>query len=227
MIPLYDDQPRYSAPSITMLLIAMNVVFFLFELQLEGYSRNHFVSEYGIVPLRITEYGRGYGSLITSMFLHGGFMHLIGNMWFLWIFGDNIEDYLGHTKYVVFYLLCGLAAGLAHIYTNPDSRVPTIGASGAIAGVMGAYAVKFPMARVHLLIFIFIFITTADLPAIAVLLYWFVLQLFSGFGSIVYSNASQGGVAFMAHAGGFVAGMLLIHLLGGEQRLVRRRDYNW
>ena len=125
------------------------------------------------------------------MFLHGGWMHLIGNMWFLWIYGDNVEDVLGHGKYLLFYLLCGIAAGLVHVMLDPYSRVPTLGASGAIAGVMGAYMVKFPHSRIITLVPIFIFFTTMEIPALIMLLYWFALQIFSGVGSIGYSNVSQ------------------------------------
>jgi membrane associated rhomboid family serine protease len=161
------------------------------------------------------------------MFLHGGWLHLIGNMWFLWIFGDNIEDILGHAKYLLFYLLCGIAAALVHVAFNGDSRVPTIGASGAIAGVMGAYMLKFPRSRVVTLVPIFFFLTTMEIPAVYILIYWFIVQLISGFGSIGYSHLSQGGVAWFAHVGGFVAGMILIIAMRPAGRYRRRRDLNW
>jgi membrane associated rhomboid family serine protease len=163
-------------------------------------------------------------SLLTSMFLHGGWLHLIGNMWFLWVFGRNVEDLIGSARFFIFYILCGLAAALVHVFFNPYSRVPTIGASGAIAGVMGAYVIKFPRARITTLVPIFIFITTMEIPAVFLLLYWFAIQFFSGVGSIGYSQVSSGGVAWFAHVGGFLAGMLLVNLFGEKQRWTARWD---
>jgi membrane associated rhomboid family serine protease len=222
MIPLRDSQPSYSRPVVTILIIVVNVLVFLFELSLDPFSRNHLISVYGVVPERLD-----YTTLLTSMFLHGGWMHLIGNMWFLWIYGDNVEDILGHGKFLIFYLLCGIAAGLAHVLTNPYSDMPTVGASGAIAGVMGAYVVKFPHSRILTLIPIFIFFTTVEIPAVFILLYWFVLQFFSGLGSIGYSHATQQGVAWFAHVGGFVAGIVLIFLMRPKQRYESRYDLRW
>lgn len=222
MIPLRDTQPSYSRPVVTILIIVINVLVFLFEVSLDPYSRNEFIAYYGLVPDRFQ-----YTDLLTSMFLHGGWLHVIGNMWFLWIYGDNVEDVLGHGKFALFYLLCGIAAGLTHLLFNPFSRMPTVGASGAIAGVMGAYLVKFPHARIVTLVPIFIFFTTLDLPAYFLLIYWFVIQFFSGVGSIGYSNSSQGGVAWFAHVGGFVAGIALVYLLGTRERYRRRRDLMW
>jgi membrane associated rhomboid family serine protease len=161
------------------------------------------------------------------MFLHGGWMHLIGNMWFLWVFGDNIEDILGHGKFIVFYLLCGLAASALQIAVMPDSRVPNIGASGAISGVMGAYLVKFPQARITTLITLIVFFTTVDLPAWIVLAYWFVVQFFSGVGSVGSSHVNEGGVAWFAHIGGFLAGIALIKLLRARPAYSHRRDLAW
>jgi membrane associated rhomboid family serine protease len=205
-----------------MWIIAINVLAFFYEVSLDPFSRNHFIAIYGATPARFH-----FETLITSMFLHGGWMHLIGNMWFLWIYGDNVEDILGHAKYVVFYLLCGIAAGLTHYYFNADSRLPSIGASGAIAGVMGAYLVKFPRSTIITLVPVFVFLTTFEIPAVVILLYWFVLQLFSGVGSIGHSSASQGGVAWFAHIGGFVVGMLLVNLMGPKDRYRTRRDFAW
>jgi len=222
MIPLRDSQPSYSTPWITLAIIFANVLLFLYEVSLEPFSRNYFVGSYGIIPIRFQ-----YSDLVTSMFLHGGWLHLIGNMWFLWIYGDNVEDLLGHGKFLLFYLLCGASAGLVHVITNIDSRVPTIGASGAIAGVMGAYMLKFPHSRIVTLVPIFIFITTIEIPAWIILIYWFVIQLFSGVGSLATAEVNQGGVAFFAHAGGFVAGMVLIRTLGRQERYRRRRDLHW
>jgi hypothetical protein len=159
----------------------------------------------------------------TALGARGG----IRNMWFLWIYGDNVEDVLGHGRYLVFYLLCGVLAGLTHIAFNFDSRLPTVGASGAIAGVMGAYLVKFPHSRILTLVPIFIFFTTFEIPAVIILVYWFLLQTISGFGSIGYSHLSQQGVAWFAHVGGFVAGMILVNLMRPRERWRRRRDLNW
>jgi membrane associated rhomboid family serine protease len=161
------------------------------------------------------------------MFLHGGWMHLIGNMWFLWIFGDNVEDVLGHGKYLAFYIACGIAAALAHSLLNPYSRLPTVGASGAIAGVMGAYLVKFPHSRILTLVPIIIFFTTLEIPAFLMLLYWFFIQIFSGIGSVGYSQVSRGGVAWFAHVGGFIAGVALVYILGTRERYRYRSDLRW
>lgn len=208
MIPLRDTQRSNSTPVVTVLLIVANCLVFLYELSLGPHTRNYFVHVYGLVPDRMV-----LRSLVTCMFLHGGWMHLIGNMWFLWVFGDNIEDALGHFQYLVFYLLCGVAAGLAHVVANLNSPMPTIGASGAIAGVMGAYLVKFPRARITTLVPVIIFFTTFDLPAAFVLAYWFLIQLLSGVGSVASSHITEHGVAWFAHVGGFLAGILLILIL--------------
>jgi len=222
MIPLRDTERSYSPPIVTVLIIVLNAVVFFYEISLDPFSRNHLIAMYGVVPehLRLS-------TLVTSMFLHGGWMHIIGNMWFLWIFGDNIEDTLGHFQYLVFYLLCGIAAGLAHVVTNADSPMPTLGASGAIAGVMGAYLVKFPKARILTLVPIFFFLTTYELPAAFVLVYWFIIQFFSGVGSVAYSHVSQSGTAWFAHVGGFLAGILLIKLFPNRDLYRRRQDLNW
>jgi len=222
MIPLRDSQPSYSTPFVTISLITVNTLVFLFQVSLDRFSLNHLIALYGVVPDRFQA-----ASLVTSMFLHGGWLHLIGNMWFLWIFGDNVEDILGHGKFLLFYLLCGVAAALVHVLFNPGSRLPTIGASGAIAGVMGAYMVKFPRSRVLTLVPIFFFLTTMEIPASVILVYWFVVQFFSGVGSIGYSHLSQGGVAWFAHVGGFVGGMLLIFAMRPRERYSRRRELRW
>lgn len=222
MFPLRDTQPSYSRPLITVLIIIFNVVVFLHEISLDEYSRNYFIMHYGLVPARFH-----FSAILTSMFLHGGWMHIIGNMWFLWIFGDNVEDAFGHVKYLVFYLVCGIAAGLTQVAFSAGSRLPMVGASGAIAGVMGAYLIKYPKARIVTLVFIFIFFTTIEVPASLMLLYWFAIQFFSGVGTIGYSHVSQGGTAFFAHIGGFIAGMILVGVLGTRQMYVRRRDVNW
>jgi membrane associated rhomboid family serine protease len=222
MIPLRDTQRSYSPPVVTVLIIVFNAVAFFYELSLDPFSRNHLISVYGVVPDHLS-----YLSLVASMFLHGGWMHIIGNMWFLWIFGDNVEDILGHGSYLLFYLLCGVAAALTHVMVNPDSHLPTIGASGAIAGVMGAYLIKFPRSRVLTLVPIFFFLTTYELPAAVVLVYWFIIQLFSGFGSVAYSHTSQAGTAWFAHLGGFIAGIVLISIMPKRGLYKRRRDLYW
>jgi membrane associated rhomboid family serine protease len=222
MIPLRDSQPSHSTPVVTILLIAANAVAFFYELALDPFSRNHLIAAYGLVPDRLW-----FPSLVSSMFLHAGWMHILGNMWFLWIFGDNVEDILGRFKYLMLYLLSGLAAGLTHALLNGDSRIPTIGASGAVAGVMGAYMVKFPRARVLTLVPVFVFVTTYELPAAFILAYWFVIQFFSGVGSVAYSHLAQGGVAWFAHVGGFAAGILLVYLLRPREPLRHRRDLHW
>jgi membrane associated rhomboid family serine protease len=223
MFPLRDTQKSYSTPVVTILLVVVNLLVFLFEFSLDDYSRNAFIMQYGLVPDHF-----GITNIFTSMFLHGGWMHVLGNMWFLWIFGDNIEDILGHGKYVLFYLLCGVVAALTQTAMNPYSRVPMVGASGAIAGVMGAYMIKFPRSRVLTLIPIVFFFTTIEVPAWVMLIYWFVLQLFGGVGSVGYTQGTEaGGTAFFAHVGGFVAGMVLVKLMGAKEPYMRRRDLNW
>jgi membrane associated rhomboid family serine protease len=222
VFPLRDVNRSYSTPVVTIALIVLNSILFLYEVSLDEYSRNHFIAQWGVVPARFQ-----WNDLVTSMFLHGGWMHLIGNMWFLWIFGDNIEDILGRWRYLVFYLACGVAAALAQVAISPESRIPMIGASGAIAGVMGAYVVKFPQARVLTLVPILIFFTTFELPAVVLLVYWFVLQLFSGLGQIGDMHLARGGVAFFAHVGGFVAGVALIFLLPTHRPHWRRGDLSW
>lgn len=173
--------------------------------------------QYGVVPNEIYQALHGgifksYAliTLVTSLFLHGGWLHLGGNMLYLWIFGDNVEDKLGHVRYFFFYLLCGLAASSLHIYITPTSTLPTVGASGAISGVLGAYVLMFPKARVLTLIPIFIFIQLAELPAYIIIGLWFVLQFFNGVLSLGYTTSSMGGVAWWAHVGGFVAGLILV-----------------
>jgi hypothetical protein len=222
MIPLRDSQPSRSIPVVTAMLIAINVAVFLYEMGLDGFSRNEFVASYAMIPARLQVHAP-----LTSMFLHGGWMHLIGNMWFLWIYGDNIEDILGRARYLFFYLASGLAAGAVHAVFHPDSLAPTVGASGAIAGVMGAYMVKFPHARIVMLVPLFVFMTTMEIPAYLVLLYWFAIQLFSGVGDLGRAGIQQGGVAWFAHIGGFLAGMALIVTLKTQERYRWRKDLHW
>ena len=215
MIPLRSSEPHYTTPSVNLLLIGANVLVFLFELSLgSGYRLNHFIALYGIVPDHFN-----VASIFTSMFIHGGFLHIAGNMWFLWVFGRGVEDVLGHAKYLIFYLACGVAAAITHVVMNAGSTVPTVGASGAIAGVMGAYLITFPRARVVTLVVLFIFITTVDIPAAFLLLYWFAIQFFNGVGSVGYSQASSGDVAWFAHVGGFITGIILIKVMSPRRRL--------
>jgi membrane associated rhomboid family serine protease len=213
MIPLRSTE-RVNAPAVvTATLIAVNVVIFLYQATLPPYALDTFVREWGIVPDHLF-----LPSLFTSMFLHGGWLHLGGNMLYLWVFGRNVEDLIGRSRFLLFYLLCGLASAVVHVIFNPYSRVPTIGASGAIAGVMGAYLIKFPHARIITLVTIFVFITTTEIPAAFLLLFWFAIQFFSGFGSLGSNDYSGGGTAWFAHIGGFLTGMLLIRLFPPRRR---------
>lgn len=221
MIPLRDNNPRRTFPFVTYLLIGVNILAFLWELGL-GQNIERVLYQVAFIPRRFWVPGYWMADLTTmtfSMFLHGGFMHIGSNMLYLFIFGDNVEDRLGHFRYTLFYFLCGIGATLAHAFFSPSSGVPAIGASGAIAGVLGAYILLYPRARVMTLIPIFFFITIRELPAVFLLGVWFVLQLFSGVGSLGVTDAQDmGGVAYFAHIGGFVFGMLLIFLLGGMRR---------
>jgi membrane associated rhomboid family serine protease len=216
MIPLRDKNPTKRFPFVTILLIAANIMVFVYEISL-GQNLNIFLEIYGIIPDAVSKSIQIYHlnpmvylTLLTSMFLHGGWLHLGGNMLYLWVFGDNVEDKLGHMRFLVFYVICGLAASGLHIYLDPHSTVATIGASGAISGVLGAYLWMFPKARIVTLIPIFIFIQMAELPAYLILGFWFVLQFFNGILSLGYQSAGMNGVAWWAHIGGFVAGMILL-----------------
>jgi membrane associated rhomboid family serine protease len=223
MIPLRDTIPSIRFPAVTLGLIVVNVFVFLFELGAGPRGLDTIFYQWGIVPCTYTgtcparlrtpggflalPQHPNYLTLLASMFLHGGWMHIIGNMWSLWIFGDNVEDRMGRTGFLCFYLLSGLAAGLLHIVFNASSRVPTVGASGAIAGVMGAYLLLFPHARVVTLVPIFIFLQTIELPAVVFLGFWFLTNLLSGIGSLA-AHTGAGGVAWWAHIGGFLVGLL-------------------
>ena len=202
MIPLRDVIPSRTTPYITITIITLNALAWLFEVSLPHQVLNEFLTIYGVVPADFSA-----PTLITSMFLHGSWSHVIGNMWYLWIFGDNVEDRVGHGRFIVFYLLCGIAASVGQIVVDPHSLLPTIGASGAIAGVMGAYFVLYPHSRVLTLI-PWWFLQIVELPAIALLGFWFLMQLFSAGAIAVTANThGGGGVAFAAHVVGFVAGM--------------------
>jgi len=232
MIPLRDDQPTFSTPFVNYFLIVLNLMVFLWELSVGHRALAGFMYEFGVVPRHTLAVLTGHSHdplaaailpLFTSMFLHASFLHVAGNMLFLWIFGDNVEDYLGHFTYLVFYFVVGAAAGVTHILLNQGSRIPSVGASGAIAGVMGAYFILYPRARV-LVWFppIFLF----HVPAWLMLGYWFVMNFFSGAATaIAETHQTSGGVAFWAHVGGFIAGVVLIKVFG--ERPQRYRYGTW
>ncbi len=217
MIPLHDDNPTEITPIVTIALIVVCSLVFLYQASLPEPAGEAFVFQYGAIPAAIFGHEKALPdiavgfpvsvALLTSMFLHGGWMHLIGNMLYLWIFGNNIEDVMGHVKFVIFYVVCGILAAMSHALTDPSSAVPMVGASGAISGVLGAYLLLFPRAQVLVMIPLGIFMRTMYVPAGFVLGFWFVLQLLSGGMSL---GRGGGDVAFFAHVGGFVAGMALI-----------------
>lgn len=220
MIPLRDENPTRSVAVVTILLIGLNVLAFGYELTLSSQrSLESLFADFALIPAAVTHAPgvAAYRSVFTSMFLHGGWLHLIFNMLFLWIFGNNVEDSMGHFRYVGFYLLCGVAAAATQVAAQPDSRVPMIGASGAISGVLGAYLLLFPRARVLTLVPIWIFLRFVYLPAWVFLIVWFALQLLSGAATV--GQQTGGGVAFWAHIGGFVAGMILVPVF--KKRRVR------
>jgi membrane associated rhomboid family serine protease len=225
MLPIKDDQPNYSTPYVNWFLIALNILIFLFQATLDPRSSELLARQFGEVPAHLAAFLAGSHRysvpqvvlpFFTSMFLHGSWMHVLGNMWFLFIFGDNVEDYLGHFKYLVFYLVSGLIAMATQVAINPHSTVPTIGASGAIAGVLGAYFILYPRARVLTWFFVFI----VYIPAWFVLGEWFVMQFLYGTASLSAAQAGRdlGGVAFWAHVGGFVAGMVMIKVFPERSR---------
>jgi membrane associated rhomboid family serine protease len=237
MFPLHDDNPSHSIPLVTGLIIALNVAAWLF---LQGLGSEPALSRsvcaFGLIPGELLARLRPGMSIavggdvactigppnwlapLTSMFMHGGWFHLIGNMWFLWVFGNNVEDSIGHVRYAVFYVLCGFAAAAAQVLTNTDSAIPMVGASGAIGGVLGAYAVRYPHARVLTLILLGFYARTVWVPAWMMLGYWFLLQILAGLPAL---GSEEGGVAFWAHVGGFVAGMVLYYVMrGGSPRVV-------
>ncbi|MBI3579521.1 MAG: rhomboid family intramembrane serine protease [Ignavibacteriales bacterium] len=216
MIPLKDRNPTRRVPIVNIIIIVLNIAVFMYQVFL-GRGLEGFLYKFGVVPDVISNSistvqlsPKVFFPLFSSMFLHGGWLHLGGNMLYLWVFGDNVEDKLGRGRYLVFYLLCGIAASVAHIIIDPHSTIPTVGASGAISGVLGAYLLMFPKARVLTLIPIFVFLQFAELPALVVLGFWFVMQFFNGLISLGYETAGMGGVAWWAHIGGFVAGMVLV-----------------
>ena len=241
MFPLRDENPTELTPVVTFIIIALNVLVWVFVQQAgsgDGYMAS--LCTFAAIPADITGglsagdviqlgqdatcqvSGLGWITVLTSMFMHGSWMHLIGNMWFMWVFGNNIEDSMGHVRFVIFYLLCGLLASLAHILTDPGSIVPTVGASGAISGIMGAYLVLYPRVRVQTLFFLVFIIRVIPLPAWVLLVQWIVIQVISGFSTY---GAEGGGVAFWAHIGGFVAGIVLIKLFQRPQLVTAKRNH--
>lgn len=225
MIPIKDTNPSRGFPIVNYLIIATCVVVFINELMLGAALRRFFLL-YGIVPIRYVRpdialhfsFTEQIIPFFSSMFIHGGWLHLIGNMWTLYIFGDNVEYALGHIRYLVFYILSGIIAAVIHIITNPFSPVPTVGASGAIAGVMGAYMFLYPRAKVLTLVPIFFFITFLELPAVIFIGLWFILQFFSGTLSLISGAGAYGGIAWWAHIGGFIGGVVLLKLLRPQSR---------
>ena len=227
MIPIKDDNPTPRFPFFTILILLANVGVFIYQWLL-GPDVQAFLYRYGAIPWEIVRFREYTGfpvpfrsewpailSIGSSMFIHGGLLHLIGNMVYLWVFGDNVEAVLGHMRFLLFYLVCGTVATVTHIVLNVDSIVPMVGASGAISGILGAYIVRFPRARVHVLIFFFFFLRIVRVPAVVLLGFWFIMQVFSGFGA----QGVQSGVAWFAHIGGFIAGMLLIVLFPKAKRV--------
>src|SRR5216117_96985 len=241
MFPYKDENPTELTPVVTLGIIAVNAMVWLLVQGLgadEPLARS--VCQLGLIPgevLRTVPPGTSvplgpgvhcvltadahWSTVLTSMFMHGGWFHIIGNMWFLWVFGNNIEDSMGHARFVVFYLLCGVAAAAAQMVAGPNSVVPMVGASGAISGVMGAYILLYPRVRVHTIVWLGFFVTTVALPAYVMLGYWFVLQLLLGAAGAL--SRAQGGVAVWAHVGGFVAGLVLIKVFANAEYLERRR----
>jgi membrane associated rhomboid family serine protease len=238
MFPYRDDNPTLDTPAVTYLLIAANVaVWVLVQGMGQDPALARSVCELGLIPGEllgrvipgtaiplspgeacVLGVERHWYTPLTSMFLHGGWLHLIGNMWFLWLFGNNVEDSMGRVRYLAFYLLCGLAAAAGQMIVSPGSILPMVGASGAISGVMGAYIVLYPRVRIHMLVFLFIFVTRIVVPAYLMLGYWFLLQLVSGTAA-----RSEGGVAFWAHVAGFAAGAVLISLFKDQELVGRHR----
>ncbi len=223
MIPLKDSVPTKAFPVVTVIIIGINVLVFGYEIYL-GKGNENFISTYGLVPSNLTNpfYAEFDGnlnpflSIFSSMFVHAGYLHLIGNMLYMWIFGNNVEDSMGPLRFILFYLLTGALAALSHVATEPAGKIPMVGASGAISGILGAYLLLFPRAKVLTLIFIGLFARLATIPAVWVLLFWIILNVING--TVSLGSRGSGGVAWFAHIGGFGAGLLLI-------KLFRRPDY--
>ena len=244
MLPIRDENPHFLTPYVTYGLVAINVVAWLvlqgagaplplakslctlglLPAELLGQVRSGMRIDLGSGLACVLEARGHWSTLITHMFLHGGWMHLLGNMWFLWIFGNNVEDAMGHRRFILFYLLCGLAAAAAQMLSNPASPMPMVGASGAIGGVMGAYVMLYPRVNVHMLVWFGFYVTTIAIPAFWMLGYWFAVQVVGGLGSV---GAAGGGVAFWAHIGGFVAGAVLIFLFRDQRLLDLHPHHGW
>jgi len=231
MIPLRDRNPTRRTPIVNIGIIVANVAAFLFQLSL-GSKVDQLYYQFGVVPHDVVtsvnsfQLGTAFLPLFTSMFLHGGWLHLGGNMLYLWIFGDNVEDRFGRLRYLVFYLLCGLAASALHIFIEPGSEVPTVGASGAISGVLAAYVLMFPKARVVTIVPVFLFLQVAELPALLVLGFWFIMQFFSGVISLGSDTAGAGGIAWWAHIGGFLTGLALVVPFWRWGKRTRSEDFS-
>lgn len=240
MFPIRDENPTLGSAYAVMALVAANVASWVFLQGLgEAEALARSVCALGLIPAELLGAARpdelvplgefqcpvgagpAWATPMTSMFLHGGWFHIVGNLWFLWVFGDNVEDSMGHGRFVVFYLLCGLAAAAVQTWAQPESRVPMVGASGAIGGVMGAYLVLYPRVRVHLLVVLGFFITTVVVPAYLMLGYWFLIQVLGGLPAL--GGTGGGGVAFWAHVGGFAAGALLVFPFRDRHRVARHR----
>jgi membrane associated rhomboid family serine protease len=224
MLPIRDHNPSGRTPYVTFALMAANILIFLSYGMAEISTVNAVYYEWAMIPARIS-FGEGCYTFVTSMFLHGGWMHLAGNMLFLWIFGDNIEDEMGHIPYLIFYLATGVLAGLVQYLTATQSGVPTVGASGAIAGVMGGYLLLYPKAKIDILLILIVFFRIFPIPAWIMLMVWFAMQFFGGWGA----DPDTGGVAYWAHAGGFVAGIILavpIWLKRGATRFWQANDFH-
>lgn len=217
MIPLSDSIKSRRFPVATYIILALNI--YVFYLQLTSANLEQFINTYGFIPARFALTNPdALLTIITSMFMHGGFLHIISNMLFLWVFADNIEDALGSFRFLLFYLLSGAVAVFAQYFVGPDSTIPMIGASGAVAGVLGAYWKLYPSATIHTLIPIGFFITSADVPASLMIGFWFLTQLFSGYASFAVESSATGGIAFFAHIGGFLAGLLLVTIFPPRRR---------
>ncbi len=218
MFPLKDDVPSYRQPVVNILLIVVNIIVFIYELKVPNI--NAFLYNHAFIPAMLFEYHdffRSFVRMFESMFMHGGFLHILGNMWFLWIFGDNVEDRMGHVNYLLFYLAGGIVATLAQGVANPSSTIPMIGASGAISAVVGAYFVMFPQAKILSLVPIFFFITFLWIPAWLFIVFWFFIQYFNGMLAI--AAHFSGGVAWFAHIGGFLFGYLFVKYVFNRNRL--------
>lgn len=219
LLPLYDENPSRTVPVVTVSLIILNILVFLYEVSL-GENLQSFINQYAMTPALVSQ-GKNYFTIFTAMFLHGGFVHVGGNMLYLWIFGNNVEDTLGHVGFAAFYLLAGIGGALGHLFSAPASQIPSLGASGAIAGVLGAYIFLYPRAYVVTALPIFFFIRIIRLPALLVIGFWIIIQFLNGAASIVAQPTATeitGGVAWFAHIGGFVTGFILIFLMPKRRR---------